>query len=283
MHVLVIGSRGQLGSALCQLYQQQASIQLTTWARPAYDITRPEICEQVADLAPDLVINAAAWTDVDGAESNPDVVYAINTLGPLYLAQGCRRCGAALVQVSSNEVFPGTPGTFYREYDLPAPQGVYARSKLAGERAALQSGANVYIVRTAWVFGSGTNDFPSKIVAAADKYGGLNVVNDEFGNPSYAPDIAAAILQLAETEHFGTYHLVNAGRASRFEFAQAVLAACGRGDVPLTPIAHSEWQRAATPPLHAVLVNQAAAALGIEMRPWQSALQAYMADVMSSA
>jgi dTDP-4-dehydrorhamnose reductase len=277
MHVLVIGSRGQLGSALCRLYQTQDSVQLTAWTRPEHDITAPAISQHIAALAPDLVINTAAWTDVDGAESQPDAAHAVNALGPLYIAEGCRRCGAALVQVSTNEVFAGAPGVFYREYDLPAPAGVYARSKLAGERAVHHAWTDVYIVRTAWVFGAAERDFPSKIVAAADKHGALRVVNDEFGNPSYAPDIAAAIAQLVQTERYGVYHLVNQGRASRFEWARAVLDASGRRDIPVAPIAHSEWPRPAAPPLHAVLVNQAAAALSIEMRPWQQALHEYLA------
>ena len=134
----------------------------------------------------------------------------------------------------------------------------------------------LYIIRVAWLFGPGGANFPSKITAAADKMGALRIVADEFGNPTYAPDVAAALLQLIETGRYGIYHLVNSGQASRFAFAQTVLQMNGRGHIPLTPIAHTEWPRPAPPPLHAVLVNQAAAALGITLRPWQAALEEYV-------
>jgi dTDP-4-dehydrorhamnose reductase len=276
MHILLVGAGGQLGRALVTLYQQRPTDRLTLWKRPLQDITRPTIADQVAALAPDVVINAAAWTNVDGAETEPDAAYAVNVLGPQYLAHGCRRCGAALVQVSSNEVFQGTAGHFYREYDQPGPKSVYARSKLAGETATRQIVERLYVVRTSWLFGPGGVNFPSKICAAADKHGQLRVVADEVGNPSYAPDVAAAIVQLIATDYYGIYHLINDGQASRFDFAQSILQLTNRGHIPLTPIAYADWPRPAASPIHAVLINQAAAALGIRLRPWQEALQAYV-------
>ena len=157
-----------------------------------------------------MVINAAAWTQVDGAETNPDAAYAANALGPHYLAIGCYRCRAALVQISTNEVFAGEPGHTYREYDQPTPRGVYPRSKLAGEMAARQVLDRLYIVRVAWLFGPSADDFPSKIMAAANKMGTLRVVADECGNPTYAPDVADALTKLIQTDRYGIYHLVNA-------------------------------------------------------------------------
>lgn len=283
MHFLIIGGRGQLGKAIQQLLGRQADeansgakSEITVWNRPEYDLTNPAITEQLVSLQPDVVVNAAAWTDVDGAESSPDAAYAANALGPLHLAQGCAQCDARLVHVSTNEVFSGASERFYYEYDLPAPSSVYARSKLAGERAARQLLDKLYIVRVAWFFGPGGNNFPSKIIAAADKHGALRVVDDEIGNPTYAPDAAAAIAQLIQTERYGIYHIVNDGHASRFSFAKEILRLSGRGDIPLTPIPSSEWPHPAPPPLHAVLVNSAAAALGINLRPWQEALSEYL-------
>jgi dTDP-4-dehydrorhamnose reductase len=254
----------------------QRRYQLTLWSRPEYDIAAPGIADQVARLRPDVVINTAAWTNVDGAEANPAAAYAANALGPKYLAEGCQRCGATLVQMSTNEVFAGAPGMVYYEYDQPMPGGVYARSKLAGEQAARQILDRLYVVRVAWLFGPDSANFPSKIIAAADKHGALRVVEDEIGNPTYAPDVADALLRLIETQRYGIYHLVNQGVASRFALAQAVLQASGRGHIPLTPIPHTAWPRPVTPPLHAVLANQAAAALGLELRPWQEAVRAYV-------
>ncbi|RIK37482.1 MAG: dTDP-4-dehydrorhamnose reductase [Chloroflexi bacterium] len=276
MHLLLIGSRGQLGRALEDMYCASSGVRVTTGNRPQLDIANPAIAEQIAALAPDVVVNCAAWTDVDAAESNPEQAYAVNALGPHYLAEGCRRCGAMLVQVSTNEVFAGEPGRIYREYDEPQPGSVYARTKLGGERAVIQRLDRFIIARTAWLFGPGGTNFPSKITAAADKYGALRVVRDEWGNPTYAPDAAAAIAQLIDWGWSGIYHIVNQGQASRFEFAQIVLQASGRGHIPLTPISHAEWPRATQPPLHAVLANQAAAALGIQLRPWQEAVKEYL-------
>ncbi len=274
MHALIVGASGQLGQALSRACAGMD--QLTLWTRPAHDVADPRIADAVADLAPDVVINAAAWTNVDGAESDPDAAYAANALGPSYLADGCARCGAELVHVSTNEVFAGDAGRFYREYDLVDPGSVYARSKAAGERAARQVWAHLYVVRTAWVYGPGGNNFPAKIVRAADRNGALRVVADEFGNPTYAPDLAAAIIQLIETKRYGIYHLTDQGHCSRFEWAVHLLDLSGRADVPVTPIAAHEWPRPALPPSHAVLVNQAGAALGITLRDWRDAFVDYL-------
>ena len=274
MRVLITGSRGQLGQALRSHFSP--SHQVPLWSRPQHDIAHPASADAVAALAPDVVINAAAWTNVDGAESSPDAAFAANALGPKYLAEGCARCGAALVQISSNEVFAGESGRFYREYEELGPLTVYARSKAAGERAAQQVLDRLYIVRVAWLYGAGGNNFPSKIVAAADKHGRLRVVADEFGNPTYAPDVAVALERLIESGRYGIYHLVNEGHASRFDWAAELLGLSGRGHIPLTPIPASEWPRPAVPPVHAVLVNQTAAALGIRLRPWQEALREYV-------
>lgn len=276
MHLLITGSRGQLGRALDSHFAPTHRV--TLWSRPTYDITDPACADAVAALAPDVVINAAAWTNVDGAESAPDDAFAANALGPKYLAEGCARCGAALVQISSNEVFAGNPGHFYREYDELSPRTVYARSKAAGERAARQVLDRLYIVRVAWLYGPGGSNFPSKIVAAADRHGSLRVVADEFGNPTYTPDVAAALEQLLLTGRYGIYHLVNAGCASRYEWAAELLRLSGRAEVPVSPIPASDWPRPAMPPAHAVLVNQAGAALGIRLRPWQEALAEYFAQ-----
>ncbi|MCC6458423.1 MAG: dTDP-4-dehydrorhamnose reductase [Caldilineaceae bacterium] len=274
MHVLIVGANGQLGQAVQAVCDMQHSV--TVWGRQEADIADPAIVDQITDARPDLVINCAAWTNVDGAEKEPDAAFAVNALGAFYLATACARIGAVMVHVSTNEVFEGTPGKFYYEYDQPRPASVYARSKLAGEVAASHVLDQLFVVRVAWLFGPGGNNFPSKIVAAADRHGALRVVDEEMGNPTYAPDVAAAIFRLVETGRYGIYHLVNQGHTSRFGLAQAVLQATRREHIALTPIRLAEWPRPAPPPPHAVLVNQAAAALGIALRPWQEAVQAYV-------
>lgn len=276
MHVLIVGADGQLGRALQDVYACRAGCHVTALDVPHIDITLAETIDRVAALAPDVVINAAAWTNVDAAEENVDLVYAVNALGPFHLAAGCERCGASFVQVSTNEVFAGESGRFYYEYDLPGPGGVYARSKLAGERATRSACRRTWVTRVAWLYSPGGSNFPSKIMTAADKHGQLRIVADEIGNPTYAPDAAAAMAALVDMAAPGVYHLVNEGCVSRFDFAAEVLRLSGRGHVPLTPIRADEWPRAVVPPQHAVVVNQAAAAHDIRLRPWQEAVADYV-------
>ena len=215
MHVLIMGGEGQLGRALRAAFGDEDETKVTSWDLPEYDMTQPAITEMVADIGPDLVVNAGAWTDVDGAEADPEAAYAANALGPKFLADGCRACGAPLVQISTNEVFFGEEGSYFHEYDTPNPRSVYARSKAAGERAVQDALQEQYIVRIAWLYGLGGNHFPAKIIAAADRVGALQVVDDEYGNPTYAEDVVIAIRRLTATGRYGIYHLVNEGNTSR--------------------------------------------------------------------
>jgi dTDP-4-dehydrorhamnose reductase len=273
MHVLLLGAKGQLGRAIQAVCPSGHN--LVVWSHADADISEPAIIGKIIKLRPDIVINCAAWTNVDGAESNVGAAFAANALGAHYVATGCGESGATLVQISTNEVFAGPIGRFYYEYEQPAPASVYARSKAAGEAAVSRLLKELYIVRVAWLFGPGGNNFPAKIVAAADRHGALKVVNDEFGNPTYALDVAEAIFRLVDGAPFGIYHIVNQGHASRHEFAKRVLEKCGRQHIPVAPVRLADWPRSAPPPPHAVLVNQAAASLGITLRSWQEAVDEY--------
>lgn len=273
--VVITGACGQLGRALCARWQGGPLLALDAVKGDIRDGDR--IIPLIADFHPDLVIHTAAWTDVDGAESDPDAAYAVNALGTQNVALACQAVGAVMVYISTNEVFDGEADHPYREWDTPAPLSVYARSKLAGERIVQMLLNRFYIVRTAWIFAPGGNNFPRKIIDAADRLGALRVVDEEIGNPTYAPDLAEAIVRLAYSGRFGIYHLTNEGACSRYAWACEVLRLSGRAHVPVTPIPASAWPRAARPPLRAVLANTAAAALGIRLRPWQQALADYFA------
>ncbi len=273
MRILITGAGGQLGRALQEVLQSDHD--LLPLSHQQADITDPGFVAQAAAWSPDVIVNAAAWTDVDGAEREPDAAFAVNAWGAQNVALAARAADAALVHVSTNEVFPGKPGMFYREFDEAGPVNTYARSKWAGEQMVRALWPRHYIVRTAWVFFHGGNNFITKIIAAADKFGRLRVVADEFGNPTYALDLAQAIARLITTDHYGTYHFTNAGYCSRYEYARAILQRAGRGHVPVVPIQHHQWKRLATPPRHAVLRNTLGPRLGITLRPWQDALDAY--------
>jgi dTDP-4-dehydrorhamnose reductase len=217
-------------------------------------------------------------TNVDACEEDPELAFRVNTLGTQNIALACGQCGAAMVHLSTNDIFDGKLGRPYREWDTPSPQSVYAHSKAGAEfyvRTLLQ---RFYIVRTAWLYARGGNNFVTKIIAAADKLGALRVVTDEVSAPTYAPDLAQAIAQLIHTGHFGIFHFTNSGICSRYDWACKILELSGRGQVPIEPITTDQWARAAPPPLYAPILNSTGAALGITLRPWDEALQEYFAS-----
>ena len=275
MRIVVTGHKGQLGQALLAELNGHDILGIDI---PEHDITKPEaIISTVTDFAPDVVIHPAAYTNVDGCEENPDLAFKVNALGTKYLALAAQKSEAALLYVSTNEVFDGSRREYYREWNQPAPISVYAQSKWAGEQIVRNLLHHFYIVRTAWVFANGGHNFITKILAAAQKYPALQVAADEFGSPTYAPDLAKAITQLIQTGYYGIYHFTNAGFCSRYEYAREILQQAGMERIPITPILTSEWPRPSTPPLHSILKNSAGAAIGITLRPWREALSAYFA------
>ncbi|MCC7352571.1 MAG: dTDP-4-dehydrorhamnose reductase [Anaerolineae bacterium] len=276
MRIAITGHRGQLGRALQQILQGETLLGVDL---PESDITDPSyIIPTLMEFRPDVVIHTAAWTDVDGAEKNPDGAFRSNAWGTQNIALACQRTSAAMVYISTNEVFDGRQSVPYREYDRPNPSGVYARSKWAGEELTRSLLQRWYIVRASWIYHRGGNNFVTTILASADRLGSLRVVADEVATPTYAPDLAAAIARLIPTEHFGLYHFPNAGSSSRYDYARRVLALAGRGHVPVEPITLADWPRPVPPPPYSVLVNTCGALLGITLRPWEEALAAYFAD-----
>ncbi|MCK6624555.1 MAG: dTDP-4-dehydrorhamnose reductase [Anaerolineae bacterium] len=273
MRIIITGVNGQVGRALQQVLSEQGFNVLST---PRFDVADHAIVQQLSALSPELVIHCAAMTNVDGCATDPDTAFKVNAFGTQNVAHACLRCNAEMVYVSTNEVFDGRSDRPYREDDRPNPINPYASSKRTGEQmAARYLKTGLYIVRTAWVFSPGGNNFLSKIIAAADAGKPLRVVADEVGNPTYAPDLAQAIAQLIKTRGYGIYHFTNAGYCSRFEFAQEILRQSGRGHIPIEPIALADYPRPSTVPPFTPLANIRGAELGIELRPWTEALKAY--------
>jgi len=276
MRIFITGCKGQLGRAL---YAALADHTLSGCDLPELDITdRAAIGAAITSFAPDVVIQAAAWTDVDGCAHDPDRAYRANALGTQNVALACAACDAPLLYVSTNEVFDGAATEPYREWDPPHPINPYARSKAAGEWFTRHLLRRFYIARTAWLYAPGGHNFsnPHRIIQLADERGALKVVTDEVGNPTYALDLARAIAALIQTEAYGVYHLVNSGHCSRYDFVREVLRASGREHIPVEPISLDDFERPSTPPRFAPLANTAAAALGIELRPWQEALEEFL-------
>jgi dTDP-4-dehydrorhamnose reductase len=275
MRIIITGALGQLGQAMQVALSEHT---LTLIDIPDWDITDPQLVPLMADLKPEVMIHCAAMTDVDGCARNPDLAYHVNAFGTQNVALACQRAGAALVHISTNEVFDGTAAEPYREFDPPRAINPYGASKLAAEQIAARLVNTLYIVRISWLFSPGGNNFVSKIVSQAENHGQLHVVTDEIANPTYAPDLAAAIAQLIRTKHYGIYHLVNEGYCSRYEYAVEIIKQSGRESVPVFPITSDQFQRPSTPPPFAPLRNTVGAALGIVLRPWQEALADYFAE-----
>jgi dTDP-4-dehydrorhamnose reductase len=313
VRVVVTGAQGRLGRALlAALGGAPAATTVVAWSRPEYDLDAPAAAERLLDRdRPDVVVHAAAWTDVDGCARAPELATARNGAAVDILARACVARRIGLVLVSTNEVFDGrrTDGRGYAVDDPPNPINPYGASKLAGEVAALRAyGLSVAwqdraaghgrpavvsprpglaIVRTAWLFGPPGNDFPSKIVAAAKAAAArgqsLRVVADEVGSPTYATDLARAIVALLPLVAAGAggqpagpiWHLVNAGRVSRADWAREVLRLVGL-DVPVVDIPATDWLRASTPPRWAVL-EPGVLPPALVMRSWREALAEYLA------
>lgn len=273
MKIAITGSEGQLGRALTRVLEKQHAV--IALPHRAFDITDRANVARLAELKPKLVLHCAAMTNVDGAARDPATAFRINAFGTQNIALACQRCDAALVYISTNEVFDGKKDAPYLEHDAPNPLNAYGKSKLAGEWYAQHLLEKFYIVRTAWLYAKGGGKFPDKILELAQRLPALSVVRDEIGSPTYVPDLAAAIAQLLETEQYGIYHLVNAGACSRYEWAIEILR---RAQVPrpVKPITLAEYSRASVPPPNGALENFAAATmLDIKLRGWQDALTAF--------
>jgi len=276
MRVLITGAKGQLGRALQEQFKHGAVLPADL---PECDVTdRACVTQTVTAFKPDLVIHAAAMTNVDGCACDPNAAYRVNALGAQYVALACQQVGCAMAYISTNEVFDGAKTEPYLEFDAPNPINTYARSKLAGETIVRDLLVRFYIVRTAWLYGQGGNHFVRKIIQRADEVGQLDVVTDEVGSPTYADDLAHAIHQLVQTDVYGVYHFVNEGVASRFDFACEILRRAGRGHVRVEPIKLADYPRPSTPPPYTPLRNFCGAAQGISLRPWQDALAEYIAS-----
>jgi dTDP-4-dehydrorhamnose reductase len=270
MRIALVGGRGQLGHALEDVLG--AKHETVILDLPECDILQPSGVEQIERVRPDLVLHAAAMTDVDACARDPLAAYRANALGTQNVALACQRVDVPMVYISTNEVFDGRQATPYLEMDEPHAINPYGASKLAGERCVQMLLHRFYIVRIAWLFSPRGNNFPNKIIAAARRNGSLRVVTDEIANPTYAPDLARALADLIETDHFGIYHLVNQGAVSRYDFTMRILALAGLGQVPLAPISLADYRRDSTPPRNGALANVVGASLQIRLRPWEQAL-----------
>ncbi len=281
MKILVTGAAGRLGSKLLAVLAANGH-EVTGADIVGDNVSRLDIGDFqatrsfVGDLSPEVIIHPAAWTDVDGCAKDPEKAIAINGFGTQHVALAAAHVGAAVLYVSSNEVFDGVSGRPYREYDVTNPINPYGYSKWVGERALVNVNPKHYIVRTAWLFAHGGKNFIQAILNATQAGKRLRVVTDEVGNPTYNDDLAEAIGKLIETGRYGIYHFVNEGACSRYEFARYFLDKAGYKDTPVEKISAAEWPRASVPPAYASMSNLAGKHIGITLRPWQEAVDEFL-------
>jgi dTDP-4-dehydrorhamnose reductase len=279
MRVLITGGKGQLGRELQRTLRLQSDRpEFLALDLPELDVTDADAVERaIGQARPDLVIHAAALTDTSLCEEDPDLATRVNGQGALHVAEACRRVDAAMVYVSTNEVFDGARREPYGESDEPRPVNAYGRSKLEGERLVQGTLPRHYVVRTAWLYAEGGSNFPAKVLRLAEGRRELSMVTDEVATPTWARDLAPAIIRLAAQPAYGTYHLTNAGYCSRYEWAAEVLRLAGPpwADVTLRPITSAEFSGGPPKPPFSALRNEAAARLGITLRPWEAALGEY--------
>lgn len=282
MRIFVTGASGQVGSEMSGAFTGDDII---AGQRPEFELTDERSVRSAIEAArPNLVVHPGAYTDVDGCERDPERAYRTNALGTRYVALAARDAGADLVVVSTDYVFDGTKGQPYVEWDEPNPLSVYGRSKLAGEREALTLHSRCYVVRTSWVYGPRGRNFVKTMLRLAAERPVLTVVDDEWGGPTLAGDLAVAIARLVQRPVYGLYHLANAGSCSRHQLATHAVARAGRS-TSVQAISTAEFLTRnplpARRPANSTLANLAGAALGIILRPWREALDDFLIGPVS--
>lgn len=276
--VVVTGADGMLGTEVARALAD--SHEVVGIDLGEVDITDGEAVRSfVAGASPDCVINCAAYTDVDGAESARELAFAVNAAGAGHLARACVTSGSYLIHLSTDYVFDGSKSGAYEETDSPSPINVYGESKLGGEGEVARSGARSLIVRTAWLYGHAGRNFVEFVLGAAAEGRPLRIVDDQRGSPTSARDLALVLKELMARRPEGIVHATNDGSCSWFEFAREILAAAGGRETAVEPIASSDLDRPAPRPRNSVLsLERLASVLGWRPRAWNEAVRDYVAE-----
>jgi dTDP-4-dehydrorhamnose reductase len=276
MKILILGHKGMLGSDL--MLRLSSSHEVAGRDVGDFDIVSENDCERVvAECSPEVVINAAAYTNVDGCETDRERCLAVNALGVKNIALACRGRRLMLVHFSTDYVFDGRKETPYSEDDPPAPLNIYGVSKLEGERFLQAFSDRYLLIRTAWLYGRHGKNFVHTILERASTIKTLEVVDDQIGSPTCSWDLAAAVQLLIEGGHTGLFHVTSRGRCSWYEFACKILQYAGRNDVSVLPIPSDGLSRPAVRPAWSVLSSRKFSEMtGKTMKFWQIALRDYL-------
>jgi dTDP-4-dehydrorhamnose reductase len=291
MRILITGAAGMLGTDARRLFTALGHHVFATDIGPAavggivpLDITDVAAVRTLfSELRPEIVFHGAAYTNVEGAERDPDLAHKVNALGTWAVASAAEEVGAALVAISTDFVFDGTKGSAYTEFDTPNPISHYGASKLAGEDLARSACRRCYVVRTSWLYGVHGKNFPYTVLNLAKTKPEVPIVADQFGTPTYTVDLVEAIAEIIETPLYGIYHVSNSGETSWHGFAEAILARTNQSHIPVTAITSADYaERFNSPtkrPAYSVLRHYALELQGRDtLRRWQDALDAFIAS-----
>jgi dTDP-4-dehydrorhamnose reductase len=272
VRIVITGAQGQLGTDLRQILRGH---QLTALDLPAFDLTDPDCGRAVVEAAPEVVIHAGAYTDVDGAEGNPGLAMAVNAEGTERVACAAAKTGARLIYISTDYVFDGLGTRPYVESDPANPVSAYGESKRAGELRALGGCTDTLVIRTAWLYGHHGRNFVKTILQLAADRPCLKVVADQRGCPTFSEDLAGMIAELVSHPAQGILHLTNEGDCTWCEFASEIVRLAGLR-VPVEPITTSEMPRPAKRPAYSVLSADRLHQLGFRMPAWQDGLRRFV-------
>ncbi|PKQ28945.1 MAG: dTDP-4-dehydrorhamnose reductase [Candidatus Anoxymicrobium japonicum] len=280
MKILLTGSNGQLGADFRRVAGHEHEVVAHDLD---LDITdRRAVKARVSEVEPDIVVNAAAYTNVDAAESDELNAYNVNALGPWNLALACQAAGVPLLHVSTDFVFSGESDTPYTEFDLPDPSGVYGKSKYAGELYVTGLLDRYYICRTSWLYGVGGGNFVKTMLTAGRERNEVKVVDDQEGAPTYSLDLARKLLEIIATGAYGVYHLSNQGSITWRQFACDIFEIAGI-DTPVLPITTRELDRPAPRPRYSTMRGLALEMAGMApMRPYREALEQFILEDIPS-
>lgn len=284
MNILITGCNGQLGNEMQLLEKENPQHQYFNTDVAQLDITNPEAIEEfVSNNAIDIIVNCAAFTAVDKAESSQELCHLLNAKAPEYLAAAVAKRGGYLVQVSTDYVFDGTNHTPYTEDEATCPNSVYGSTKLEGEKLAMAACANTMIIRTAWLYSTFGNNFVKTMIRLGQEKPGLGVIFDQIGTPTYAGDLAAAIM--AAINHGivpGIYHFSNEGVISWYDFTKAIHRIAGITSCHVKPLHTAEYPTPAARPHYSVLdKTKIKQTYGIEIPYWEESLEKCVAKLLA--
>lgn len=279
MKILVTGVSGQLGYDVVRVLKDTEH-EVFAIDRENMDITdEKSVKTTIFNLKPDAIIHCAAYTNVDGAESDQDNAYKVNALGTKYLALAAKSIDAKMLYVSTDYVFDGTSQKPYDVHDPTNPLNVYGKTKLAGENFVKSNLEKSFIVRTSWVFGKNGKNFVKTMLRLGKERGELSVVADQIGSPTYTLDLAKLLIEMIETEKYGTYHATNSGTCSWYDFAVEIFKQANV-NATVNPIKTEQYPTPAKRPKNSVLSKEALCKNGFSpLRDWQLALNDYLKEI----